>query len=99
MKKSIAISLLTLLITVGSVSAVGISDIPNILAGATKILEAAYKLNSFAGRIKLLQDNNFTYTLPDSTQTITLSNQQKQELIGQYNALIKAVSDNLALMP
>ena len=99
MKKIALVFAFGLVATAVSVQAVGVSDIPAIVTGARNILEHAYRLNSFAGRIKILADNNFAFTLPDSTQTVTLSNQERLQLIGQYNALLKNLETELAAMP
>lgn len=84
MKKSIVVSILTLLITVGSASAVNINDIDDILSVSLLIVRHASGLAQFATKLKSLKEGGFVITVEGSTQTVTLSLDQKLGLLAEY---------------
>lgn len=64
--------------------AVGVSDIPTIRSVAAALSSDVAALQRLADQLQILADNGFEVAVADSTQTVTLTNLQKQGLIAKY---------------
>lgn len=99
MNKMRLIFTLALALTCGMVQAVGISDIPAIQIGAYALYRDAVTFLAFAQKLSILDDAGFTFTIIDSTQTVSLTNAQKSGLIAEYQNIKQRMSDHFNQLP
>lgn len=66
---------------------VTINDIPAIQETSEKIVDQANQIKNFATFVKSLANENWSFNVPFSTTTLTLSVQQRQDLVNRYNTM------------
>lgn len=76
-----------------------VSDIPVIQSTAASIQHKAGQLIIFANAVSDLAANGFTFTVATSTGTITLTTQQKQDLLAYYAQLKTDLSALVTSLP
>lgn len=83
-KKIIFLSALTFLSFAFKAQAVGVSDVPTIRSVVAALSSDIAALQKLSDQLQILVDNGFEVPVADSTQTVTLTNLQKQGLIAKY---------------
>lgn len=99
MKKLFFILIVSPFIVVGSASAVNINDIDEIYNKSAQIVKTAHELLSFAAKLTALQAKNFEVPIAGSTETVTVTNLQKQKLLDKYNNLKTKLQADLDALP
>lgn len=78
---------LALVFMIKPLGAVGVADIPAIKLAAIQLNETVGELIRFVALLDELSTNNFQIAVLGSTQTVTITNAQKQGLIARYQDL------------
>lgn len=99
MKKIWILILLVFGLTLNMIQAAGVSDIPTIQSVAAELSSDVAVLQRLADQMKILADNNFTVTIQESTQTVTLNNAQKQGMIAKYQDIKAQMVAHFNLLP
>ena len=86
-------------LTFNEVQATSISDIDTIGNAVEFLRNDVELLRNLHHELVILRDNNFVIPVANSTQTVTLSNAQKQGLIAQYQALKTQMQTDFNSLP
>lgn len=79
--------------------AVGVADIDAILQVSGDIDQDNKSLTRLARQLVELRDQNFSFAVGDSTQTITLNSAQRQGLIARYGDLKSQLITDVGRLP
>lgn len=79
--------------------AVNVSDIDAIVAASYELANDADRMLRFALKLRELRDQGFEFTVADSTQTVTITNVQKQGLLVRYNELKTKLQNDIGQLP
>lgn len=97
MKKYALTIVLALAVTVAS--AVGVNDIVDIYNVSQDIHASAARLLYFANELKNAKENNWIVEIAGSTETYTITNADKQNLIVRYNNLKAKLQEDFNRLP